>query len=86
MTVIYVPRKEPHTEEVTKMSRLIEICNQFNPMEQKRFKRFVFCDMNKEEENMIINHLRTSLLIPQDQRMDIGKTIYIAEIGTIELQ
>lgn len=93
MTVIYVPRQEGHTISPTKIQEVIDLTSTINPYEQKQYKRFIFCNMTSEEEEMVRHYLKTQLsehtgvptkdVLKGQPEMNY---IYLPEIGHIKLR
>ena len=93
MTVIYVPRQESHEISPTKMKDLIDLAATINPAEQQQYKRFIFCNMTKSEEELVNRYFNLQISRQSGVPLkDIGKGqpdynyIYIADIGHIKLR
>lgn len=90
MTIKYIPSGDEITEKITKFSEVEELASTFNPVEQNQYKTFIFCNMSKQEKEIVLRKFKHSLyLISGVPIKDIKLTIsnfYLPEIGHIKLE
>jgi len=93
MTIIYIPSGKGHTFAPTKFSEIIVEAGKFNPYDQNQYKRFIFCNMTAEEEQLVRCQLKEDLSeltgVPQDKvlkNQPVQDYIYLKDIGSIKMR
>jgi hypothetical protein len=93
MTIIYIPSGKGHTFAPTKFSEIITEAGKFNPYDQNQYKRFIFCNMTPEEEQLVRCQLKEDLSkltgVPQDKvlkNQPVQDYIYLKDIGSIKMR
>jgi hypothetical protein len=93
MTIIYIPSGKGHTFSPTKFSEIITEAAKFNPFEQNQYKRFIFCNMSAEEEQLVRCQHKEDIAkmigVPQSQAIKHNPNlgyIYLQDIGSIKMR
>jgi len=93
MRIIYIPSGKGHTFSPTKFSEIIVEAGKFNPYDQNQYKRFIFCNMTADEEQLVrCQHKEdiSSLVgVPQKKVMKHNpdlEYIYLQDIGSIKMR
>jgi hypothetical protein len=94
MTIVYIPSGKSHTFSPTSFGEIISAAAFYNPYEQQQYKRFIFCNMTKEEEQLIRCQLKQDISqeigVPQSKVLNKHQPevneFYLKDIGHIKMR
>jgi len=93
MTIIYVPSGKSTIFSPTKFSEIIVEAGKFNPYDQNQYKRFIFCNMTAEEEQLVRCQLKEDISkmvgVTQSEAIKHNPNlgyIYLQDIGSIKMR